>query len=179
MPVSVWVLCQPLCQDRSPSTPASGGTEGETGRAHCHYWTGVVLQQRYSFKYEIISNHLLNILSFVADPEHGADIFHSLWKCTVLYSRLNRTRLQIKHRAPSCQTTNRFRKAFLSLIHANQTVAGLMPLGSWMYCSKFKLQCDGTRMATESTNLFTYWLGFDYTSKLTSKVRKTAPVCHM
>lgn len=48
MPVSVWVLCQPLCQDRSPSTPASGGTEGETGRAHCHYWTGVVLPQGYS-----------------------------------------------------------------------------------------------------------------------------------
>lgn len=44
MPVSVWVLCQPLCQDRSPSTPASGGREGETGRAHCHCWTGVVLQ---------------------------------------------------------------------------------------------------------------------------------------
>lgn len=44
MPVSVWVLCQPLCQDRSPATPASGGTERETGRAHCHCWTGVVLQ---------------------------------------------------------------------------------------------------------------------------------------
>ncbi len=44
MPVSVWVLCQPLCQDRGPATPASGGTERETGRAHCHCWTGVVLQ---------------------------------------------------------------------------------------------------------------------------------------
>lgn len=43
MPVSVWVLCQPLCQDRSPATPASRGTERETGRAHCHCWTGVVL----------------------------------------------------------------------------------------------------------------------------------------
>lgn len=45
IPVSVWVLCQPLCQDRSPATPASGGTERETGRAHCHCCTGVVLQQ--------------------------------------------------------------------------------------------------------------------------------------
>lgn len=44
IPVSVWVLCQPLCQDRSPATPASGGTERETGRAHCHCCTGVVLQ---------------------------------------------------------------------------------------------------------------------------------------
>lgn len=48
MPVSVWVLCQPLCQDRSPATPASGGTERETGRAHCHCWTGVVLQLGYT-----------------------------------------------------------------------------------------------------------------------------------
>lgn len=48
MPVSVWVLCQPLCQDRSPATPASGGTERETGRAHCRCWTGVVLQRGYT-----------------------------------------------------------------------------------------------------------------------------------
>lgn len=40
MPVSVWVLCQPLCQDRSPATQTSGQTEGQTGRAHCHCRTG-------------------------------------------------------------------------------------------------------------------------------------------
>lgn len=44
LPVSVWVLCQALCQDRSPTTAATGGAEGETGRAHCHCWTGVILQ---------------------------------------------------------------------------------------------------------------------------------------
>lgn len=63
MPVSVWVLCQPLCQDRSPATPASGGTERETGRAHCYCWTGVVLQLgntvtwNYMNSFEVVASY--------------------------------------------------------------------------------------------------------------------------
>lgn len=118
MPVSVWVLCQPLCQDRSPATPASGGTERETGRAHCHCWTGVVLQLGYT-----LSNHMTNTLPLMADLEHRAAFLHLDW-----------TVWEVKHRTPSYQPTNSHSSSVLVTLDGFNTCK---PDFKWLVCADF------------------------------------------
>lgn len=102
MPVSVWVLCQPLCQDRGPATPASGGTERETGRAHSRCWTGVVLQLGCNLLHKTVLNYMMTFC-FWSQTWRIEQFLHFSWTCTVWFGL---TSEKIKHCTPCCQTTN-------------------------------------------------------------------------